>query len=230
MNWSRETGPVVGQWSAVRGDRPPSLAVSAPAVAWRSAVGALAGATLLCSCSSADKGAVTDPAMAMAATRAVAGDSAAPGQAGGSSRATADEPDPTPGRRPRAGAEPEASPPGEDENPDRLRATYLIECVDQNLTREPASFTLTCAGANEALDALRWQRWGLARAVATGVIVTNSCKPTCATGSVQRFPVSVEASGLVNGGRGRFYTKLSVRYLGKGPAGSQRVKRYGLPS
>lgn len=128
---------------------------------------------------------------------------------------------------PQQQAAPSATPQPE---PTRVRGTYLIECVDENLTQEPTSFTLACGDANEALDKLRWERWGLPRATAEGVLFLNTCEPSCADGRLERFAVSVAASKPVRHGAGQVYTLLTVRFLGKTPKGYQRVERYPLPS
>ncbi len=139
--------------------------------------------------------------------------------------------------RPAAGPRPSVVPqhqvaptPSPSQDPGPPRGTYLIECVEDNLTQEPTSFTLACGDANEALDKLRWERWGSPRATADGVLFLNTCEPSCAAGTLERFTVSVAASKPVKHGTGQVYTLLTVRFVGKLPKGYQRVERYPLPS
>lgn len=140
---------------------------------------------------------------------------------------TSGPPRPSPGVVPQHQAVPLPTPGPE---PGTARGTYLIECVDENLAQEPTSFTLACGDANEALDKLRWERWGSPRATAEGVLFLNTCEPSCAAGRLERYAVSVAASKLATHGTGQVYTLLTVRFLGKLPKGYQRVERYPLPS
>jgi hypothetical protein len=127
---------------------------------------------------------------------------------------------------PRTGRETPARPPSDAP----VSGPYLIECVDDNLAKAPASFTLACADANESLDGLSWQNWGAPTAKAKGYIVVNTCEPNCAEGSLKRYPVSVLASRLVRHGPGQVYTRLTLRFLGAIPEAYLRVEEYELPS
>ena len=71
---------------------------------------------------------------------------------------------------------------------------------------KPSGLTLYCGDAGDFLAKLRWSDWGAATARASGVEVTNTCKPNCAAGNAVSKPVRVTASGL----RGGRYTTLTV--------------------
>lgn len=108
--------------------------------------------------------------------------------------------------------------------------TYLAECLADELTKRPVSYTLSCADGNETLDALVWEDWGRATARATGVIVTNACDPDCATGALRRDPVRVVAGDLVEGEASRHYTSLTLTYTGDRPPGTLPTESYPVPS
>ncbi len=96
-------------------------------------------------------------------------------------------------------------------------ATYIAECVDDNLVRSPKSLTLTCGDGNESLEDLTWTGWGEAQARATGQISTNTCEPDCARGSVKRYQVSVVVRNLDKREASQFYSQLTVTYTGDRP-------------
>lgn len=96
-------------------------------------------------------------------------------------------------------------------------ATYIAECVDDNLVRSPKSLTLTCGDGNESLEDLTWTGWGEAQARATGQISTNTCEPDCARGSVKRYQVSVVVRNLDKREASQFSSQLTVTYTGDRP-------------
>lgn len=109
-------------------------------------------------------------------------------------------------------------------------ATYIAECLDDNLVQHPKTLTLTCADGNESLENLKWTGWAQKEARATGQISTNTCTPSCAQGTIQRFPVSVVAEALDQREASEFYTKLTVTYTGDRPAGVNKTEVYELPA
>lgn len=87
------------------------------------------------------------------------------------------------------------------------------------LVSAPKSLVLACADANYSLSKLTWHAWGKAAATATGTAVANTCTPNCAAGKFRSYPVTVTAGGLKPCGRAKVYTRLTLVYPGKRPAG-----------
>jgi hypothetical protein len=87
------------------------------------------------------------------------------------------------------------------------------------LVSSPKSLVLACADANYSLSKLGWHAWGKATATAKGVAVANDCTPNCAAGHFHSYPVAVTASRLSACGRAKVYTRLTLVYAGKRPAG-----------
>lgn len=111
----------------------------------------------------------------------------------------------------------------------RAAVTYLAECLDDELVQRPRSFTLSCGDGNQSLDSLRWSNWGADRATASGSMVLNTCEPSCANGTMRRYPVRVVASRLVEGEASATYRTLVVTVVGPLPAGQPRVESFPLP-
>lgn len=107
--------------------------------------------------------------------------------------------------------------------------TYLAECLEDELTQRPVSYTIACADGNASLDELTWSGWGRPRATAEGVVVQNTCEPDCASGKLRRDPVTVVASDLKARGTAHLYTRLTVTYTGQVPPGALPVETLKLP-
>lgn len=58
------------------------------------------------------------------------------------------------------------------------------------------------------LGAIRWYEWGPARSTGVGRLWIDNCVPSCTSGRFQPRPVSIQASGVVNGR----YTRLLLIY------------------
>lgn len=98
--------------------------------------------------------------------------------------------------------------------------TYMVECVEGNLVREPSTFTVACADANSSLDQLVWDGWGSADATATGTMRVNTCEPTCvASTEWETYPVLLRASDLEQGEASALYTRLTLGFPDGAPAG-----------
>jgi hypothetical protein len=107
---------------------------------------------------------------------------------------------------------------------------YLMECVEDQLVQQPASFTLACADAGESLDALEWQDWGADNATATGQVVVTDCEPDCANGTLKRYDVRVVADRLVAGEALQTYGRLRVTPTGDKPDFWHATETYRLPT
>lgn len=107
-------------------------------------------------------------------------------------------------------------------------ATYIAECVDDNLVQWPKTLTLTCADGNESLEGLTWTGWGETSAKATGQISTNTCEPDCSQGTIKRYPVTAVAGKPDRREAAEFYTELVVTYTGDRPAGVPASQTYQL--
>lgn len=98
-------------------------------------------------------------------------------------------------------------------------ATYLIECIEDNLLSAPDTFTIACADGNANLAQLAWEDWGADEATAVGDLVVNTCEPTCADGTLETYPVRVTAGDLVHGEAVQAYGSLTLHFTGEVPDG-----------
>jgi hypothetical protein len=103
--------------------------------------------------------------------------------------------------------------------------TYVVVCG--HFTIEPASrIDLSGTSSSEFTD-LRWRTWTSTQARATGTFLTNTCNPSCATGSETAVPAHLQLSHVVScrgkrvfnyfavtGKRGRLLMTGSFRSLG----------------
>ncbi|MEI2713476.1 MAG: hypothetical protein V9G04_09320 [Nocardioides sp.] len=122
------------------------------------------------------------------------------------------------------GAEPDTTPVTSEVSQAAADATFLIECVEDNVVNQPRTFTLSCADANEVLDNLTWTNWGADEATASGVVASNDCDPNCAEGEMKSYPVTVVASDLVQGEASQTYGTLTVVYSGDRPEGAEQTE------
>jgi hypothetical protein len=97
------------------------------------------------------------------------------------------------------------------------------------LVSAPKSLVLACADANYGLAGLTWHSWGHASAAATGKATANDCTPDCAAGHFHSYPASVSVSGLKACGKARYYSRLTITYPGKRPAGVGKRDVHTLP-
>ncbi len=90
----------------------------------------------------------------------------------------------------------------------RAEVTYMAECLDDNIVKEPATFQLACADAGQLLSDLKWTGWGADEATATGTVTTT------VEGKSVEQDVKVTASKLVEGEASARYTQLHVVAVG----------------
>jgi hypothetical protein len=68
---------------------------------------------------------------------------------------------------------------------------------------------------------LKWSRWSAVRAVGSGAVWIDDCKPSCSGGTFAAHAVRAVASRAV----GDHFTRLTLRYPYRG---KQRVERWGI--
>jgi hypothetical protein len=99
-------------------------------------------------------------------------------------------------------------------------------CVSS--TRRPSRIILTCADGGRRLVGLRWRSWGGQRARGSGALLQNNCRPSCAGGSFRRHRLEkvtlMRARPCGNTGGRLHYRRVSYRFAGNPPRGSQRVE------
>ncbi|MGV9455365.1 hypothetical protein [Streptomyces sp. NPDC003635] len=66
----------------------------------------------------------------------------------------------------------------------------LVDCFWHPEVR-PTDFMLACGDGNSRLTSLRWSEWDTDSAQAKGVNWVNDCKPYCAAGRFDSYPVTV---------------------------------------
>ena len=101
-------------------------------------------------------------------------------------------------------------------------APHLVGCDPADAVR-PAGYNPICNDGAGTVIKLRWSRWA-GTAAGTGEFYTHSCVPSCASGKVTLYRVSLGASRV----RGGDYTRLRYTFPGRVPAGLSRsfVLRY----
>jgi len=68
---------------------------------------------------------------------------------------------------------------------DAAEPTYVThDCL--SVKQEPARIVFACADANYYVNHLKWESWGVRRAVARGVFHFNDCDPGCAAGQFHK--------------------------------------------
>lgn len=92
----------------------------------------------------------------------------------------------------------------------RADVTYIMMCDGEQLVRRPTDMVLRCDPDEGTLHQLRWQRWGEAKATATGVAAQSDCVPDCRTGTIQRTPITVVADQLTEGEGAVTYRRITV--------------------
>jgi hypothetical protein len=68
---------------------------------------------------------------------------------------------------------------------------------------------------------LKWSKWSAGRAVGSGAVRIDGCKPSCSGGTFTAHAVSVVAFRAV----GDHFTRLTLRYTYRG---KQRVEHWGI--
>ena len=66
--------------------------------------------------------------------------------------------------------------------------TYIVDGGRVKLVYKPRSWAAGGVGASARMERVRWTHWGSRRASATGTTVNNACDPSCAEGTIYRYP------------------------------------------
>lgn len=108
----------------------------------------------------------------------------------------------------------------------RRGVTYITGCAGKPV-RLPRTLITACADGNEGIARLRWRGWGTGRAIGSGVLVTNTCTPSCVRGQWEVLPATVVLDRIRNGEAAAYYTRMVVSVAGD-DAGSGRNDVYRL--
>lgn len=87
----------------------------------------------------------------------------------------------------------------------------VLSCAGKLVVR-PVSYVLSCADANTYFNAIHWTRWGSGSATGSATYVQNSCEPTCAEGTFERYPATLTLSKPVDTRYGRLFSVIRYRY------------------
>ena len=68
-----------------------------------------------------------------------------------------------------------------------------IANCDGDRSVSPVTIVLSCADGNEIVEHARWSAWDATSATGTGVLTTNDCQPTCASGTFHSHNVDLVA-------------------------------------
>lgn len=100
----------------------------------------------------------------------------------------------------------------------------LMSCAGTAAVR-PATFALSCGDSADMLIRLHWRNWRRGQAAGNGIQRVNACRPNCAHGTYTRYRVTVLLAGgarVAGHPREIRYTQITLRYIGKRPAGVGR--------
>jgi hypothetical protein len=89
----------------------------------------------------------------------------------------------------------------------------------QHLAVEPSSITVACADNGIGAEDLVWHSWTGTTATATGDVWENDCTPSCAGGTIRRYPASITLSDVQASGDGPTFTAMTATYSGAEPNG-----------
>jgi hypothetical protein len=98
----------------------------------------------------------------------------------------------------------------------------LADCTSappQHLAVEPWSITVACADNGIGAEDLVWHTWTGSTATAVGEVWENDCTPSCAGGTVTRYPASITLSDVQASGDGPTFTAMTATYSGAEPNG-----------
>jgi hypothetical protein len=73
--------------------------------------------------------------------------------------------------------------------------------------QHPAAIGVTCDPHDHIVGA-RWRNWGQAKAQATASLVVDNCNPSCGTGRVRRYAITLLASKIRRCGTRRVYASV----------------------
>jgi hypothetical protein len=107
--------------------------------------------------------------------------------------------------------------------------TYVGPCnPQQKAAFKPHRIVVTCADAGFVLRHLSWSSWRKTVAHGKGTAYVNNCKPNCANGHFDRFPVNVKLSKVVtcSGAHPKQFKRVTYTYTGNKPAGVNRTAHF----
>jgi hypothetical protein len=107
------------------------------------------------------------------------------------------------------------------------KTVYAITCLQE--TFKPKQITVACGDGTVRVSKLKWTSWSTTQARASGVYQVNKCKPDCASGRTQSFPVKITLSRpkTCPGRKHKAFGRLSYAFGAKHPKPSPR--RTSLP-
>jgi hypothetical protein len=73
--------------------------------------------------------------------------------------------------------------------------------------QHPARIGVTCDPHDQIVGA-RWRNWGQAKTQATATLAVDNCNPSCATGRVRRYAITLVASKIRRCGTRRVYASV----------------------
>jgi len=121
------------------------------------------------------------------------------------------------------------APPGSLPNgdvPPQSSAAVVDDCYDAGKI-EPGSITLNCGSGGATASRLTWSRWTADEAIGQGTVNVLNCNPTCASGPDVAYQAGVTLSEPVRAASGaRLFTRVTLLFLGKAPAGLGRTAVY----
>jgi hypothetical protein len=91
---------------------------------------------------------------------------------------------------------------------------------------KPRSVVVTCGDGGFQVVKLKWSAWGKTSASGTGTAKVNNCKPSCAGGKFESFPVTLtlgKPKTCTAFGSKREFARLTYSFPGKHPAGAKRT-------
>ena len=111
--------------------------------------------------------------------------------------------------------------------------TVVLDCPGLPALVRPKNYILTCADGYVQLQKLSWTSWTPGLASATGILVKNTCTPSCVAGHFRTYPVLAVLWGkaaVKNHPGQQCYTRLTLIYPGSRPAGLPQTQTIPLPT
>ena len=102
------------------------------------------------------------------------------------------------------------------------KTVYAINCLQEQF--KPKQITVACGDGTVRVSKLKWTSWSSSQANASGVYQVNKCKPDCASGHTQSFPVKITLSrpktcpGRKHKAFGRLSYAFGAKHRGRLPA------------
>jgi hypothetical protein len=103
---------------------------------------------------------------------------------------------------------------------EKVPTVTVMNCPGQTPLNRPSSMPILCDGS-ESLEHLTWSEWSFSKATGTGVANVDDCSPSCATGRLHSYPVTVTLNLPEYTDHGWEWTHAVVTFPGKHPVGNQ---------